>query len=107
MERPSGASVTGPWLRPMRKLLEARADPNAADLSGEPPLIEAACCGDLEVCQLLLEARADASPESSVGITALGFAESEGHKEVVELLLKHHMPSRTPKDRRDRRWHAS
>ena len=27
---------------------QARADPNAADVSGEPPLIEAACYGDLE-----------------------------------------------------------
>ncbi|CAL1166416.1 unnamed protein product [Cladocopium goreaui] len=90
MERPVDATISGPWLRPLRKLLEARADPNAADLSGEPPLIEAACAGDVEVCQLLLEANADASPESSVGMTALGFAESEGHREVVELLLKQH-----------------
>ncbi|CAE7381552.1 unnamed protein product [Symbiodinium sp. CCMP2456] len=89
MERPCDASPAGPWLRPMRKLLEARADPNAADLSGEPPLIEAACYGDLEVCQLLLEGRADAAHESTVGVTALGLAECEGHREVAELLAQH------------------
>ncbi|CAE7853333.1 unnamed protein product [Symbiodinium sp. KB8] len=89
MERPCDASPAGPWLRPMRKLLEARADPNAADLSGEPPLIEAACYGDLEVCQLLLEGRADAAHESTVGVTALGLAECEGHREVAELLTQH------------------
>ena len=33
---------------PSQRFSQARADPNAADLSGEPPLIEAACCGDLE-----------------------------------------------------------
>jgi hypothetical protein len=32
-----------------RIIFQARADPNAADLSGEPPLIEAACAGDVEV----------------------------------------------------------
>ncbi|CAE7726518.1 dnaJ [Symbiodinium necroappetens] len=89
MERPCDASPAGPWLRPMRKLLEARADPNAADLSGEPPLIEAACYGDLEVCQLLLEGRADAAHESTVGVTALSLAECEGHREVAELLTQH------------------
>ena len=34
-----------------RHVGQARADPNAADLSGEPPLIEAACYGDLEVAK--------------------------------------------------------
>eukprot|EP00439_Symbiodinium_sp_Y106_P049394 s636_g6.t1 len=93
MERPCDASPAGPWLRPMRKLLEARADPNAADLSGEPPLIEAACYGDLEVCQLLLEGRADAAHESTVGVTALGLAECEGHREVAQLLTQHLQPT--------------
>ena len=31
---------------------QAHADPNAADVSGEPPLIEAACYGDLEAINL-------------------------------------------------------
>lgn len=45
--------------------------------------MEAACSGDVEVCQLLLEARAAATQSET--ITALGFAESEGHREAKEL----------------------
>ena len=45
--------------------------------------MEAACSGDVEVCQLLLEARAAATQSET--ITALGFAESEGHREAEEL----------------------
>eukprot|EP00435_Cladocopium_sp_Y103_P068449 s210_g31.t1 len=90
MERPADASIWGPWLRPLRKLLEARADPNAADLSGEPPLIEAACAGDVEVCQLLLEANADASPESSV------LRRKKGHRKEEENVQKPKQKGRKP-----------
>ena len=44
------AAVKTTLKRPVR-VDQARADPNAADLSGEPPLIEAACYGDLEVAK--------------------------------------------------------
>ena len=83
MERPPFAN--GSHLRPMRKLLEAKADANASDLSGEPPLVEAACYGDLEVCQLLLEARACAESR----IAALTFADSEGHREASGNYMNH------------------
>eukprot|EP00435_Cladocopium_sp_Y103_P059991 s115_g21.t1 len=45
----------------------ARADPDAADdLTGETPLMEAACGGDPELCSLLLDAKADPTRTAAV-----------------------------------------
>ncbi|CAE7346898.1 unnamed protein product [Symbiodinium natans] len=65
-------------------LLSGRADPNWQDSQGETPLMEAACAGDLELCQALAEARADILHESGSGASALGFAAE--HPTVLRFL---------------------
>eukprot|EP00747_Dinoflagellata_sp_TGD_P123229 gnl/TRDRNA2_/TRDRNA2_173774_c1_seq2.p1 gnl/TRDRNA2_/TRDRNA2_173774_c1~~gnl/TRDRNA2_/TRDRNA2_173774_c1_seq2.p1 ORF type:complete len:861 (+),score=194.83 gnl/TRDRNA2_/TRDRNA2_173774_c1_seq2:323-2584(+) len=93
MDSEHGGTSEGPWLRPVRALLERNADVNAVDsLSGETPLIEAACRGDAAVCKLLLEYRADPRCQSKAGLTALTFAEGGGYSAVARILLAAESP---------------
>jgi ankyrin repeat protein len=71
------------------KLLDARADPNKALLSGETPLMQAARRGKLDVVQLLLSRGADPNAkESNGGQTALMWAIFERHPDVADALIK-------------------
>jgi ankyrin repeat protein len=71
------------------KLLDAKADPNKALLSGETPLMQAARRGKLDVVRLLLSKGADPnSKESNGGQTALMWAISERHPDVADALIK-------------------
>lgn len=75
------------WLGAVSCLLEGRADPNGADeLNEETPLMEAACYGSCEMCQLLLDFQADVLMKTASGGTAMDFASSEGHDPLVKLL---------------------
>ncbi|CAK9008581.1 unnamed protein product [Durusdinium trenchii] len=91
------------WLGLVSCLLEGRADPNAADdLNEETPLMEAACHGNQEMCQLLLRFNADVSKKAATGATAADFAASEsceGHQKVLKTLQ--HLSEQA--DRRTRR----
>eukprot|EP00439_Symbiodinium_sp_Y106_P082518 s1601_g21.t4 len=70
-------------------LLRARADPNCSDsITGESPLMEAACLGDRSLCLWLLQAQADISQCNSNGQQASDVAIAAGHSELAQLLAK-------------------
>ncbi|CAL1149695.1 unnamed protein product [Cladocopium goreaui] len=69
--------------------LPAGADPDAADdLTGETPLMEAACGGDPELCSLLLDAKADPTRLSAAGKLARDFIppDDENRPMLLEIL---------------------
>eukprot|EP00930_Biecheleria_cincta_P069646 TRINITY_DN57360_c0_g1_i1.p1 TRINITY_DN57360_c0_g1~~TRINITY_DN57360_c0_g1_i1.p1 ORF type:complete len:793 (-),score=182.24 TRINITY_DN57360_c0_g1_i1:268-2646(-) len=73
----------------VRCLLERGADVDVADeITAETPLMEAACQGSREACQLLLSFRADASKVADGGKTAVDFALSGGHSILANLLCE-------------------
>lgn len=74
-------------LKVVEVLLAARADVNAADVSGTTALEAAAGCGYLEILERLLAAGADVNAVSPSGWTLLYTAASGGCLEVVERLL--------------------
>lgn len=70
-------------------LLKAGADPNAAPLTGETPLMTAARVGNVKAVKLLLAHRADVNAkEISHGQTALMWAVARQHSEVVQVLIE-------------------
>jgi ankyrin repeat protein len=73
----------------VRRLLEAGANPNAALLSGETPVMAAARSGYPEVVELLLAKGANPNARGTRGQTALMWAVSQTHPEVVKGLLRH------------------
>jgi ankyrin repeat protein len=70
-------------------LLEAGANPNAALLLGETPLMVSARVGNPEVTQLLLARGANPNAHGAREQTALMWAVAEKHPEVVKVLLAH------------------
>jgi ankyrin repeat protein len=69
-------------------LLDAKADPNAALLSGETALMSAVDKGNLEAARLLLQAGADPNvKDSKGGQTALMWAAAGNEPEIVKLLV--------------------
>ena len=68
-----------------RLLLDAAADTNTLDSSGETALMEASCKGHGDVVKLLLGAKADKDIVSSSGDTALSYASAK-NPEIVRLL---------------------
>jgi len=79
----------GMWMQSVRLLLERSAMPNVADsLTGETPLMEAACRGGSSLCQLLLDRNSTLWQRSFAGLTAWDFANAEGHEDVLKLLDK-------------------
>ena len=69
-------------------LLEAGADPNAADLKGETALMQAAFDGHDELAELLIEAGADPNAANLHGDTAMSLAISKGHRRVAAILCE-------------------
>jgi ankyrin repeat protein len=78
-------------------ILGQGANPNVANDLGSTPLIDAAKCGHLAVCEALLAAGADPDMRERSGDTALAGAALCGQTEVVALLL-----DRCPGDVNDR-----
>jgi len=71
-------------------LLEAKADPNAALLSGETPLMTAVDKGNADAARALVEHGANVNlKESRGGQTALMWAVANKHPEIVKLLVEH------------------
>jgi len=67
-------------------LLNARADPNLANVNGYTALIKASNEGHTDIVEMLLNAGAKLNLETRGGGTALMFA-SNGHTAIVEMLL--------------------
>jgi ankyrin repeat protein len=71
-------------------LLEAKADPNLALLSGETPLMTAVDKGNIDTVRLLLEKGANVNAkESKGGQTALMWAAAGKHPQITKLLVEH------------------
>jgi len=71
----------------MKTLIAARANVNAADRSGNTPLLEAAHTGQTEAVKVLLAAGADVNLKNHAGLTPLMDAARRGYSEISELLL--------------------
>ena len=67
--------------------VEAGAQLQEVDESGEPPLLIAALAGHKDVVVLLLDAGADIHTGNKGGLTALHAAAYGGHAEIVRLLI--------------------
>jgi ankyrin repeat protein len=74
-------------LEVVQKLLDSKANINAADFKGRTALQAAAGGGHLEVVQKLLDSKADINAVYGYGRTALQAAAGGGHLEVVQKLL--------------------
>jgi ankyrin repeat protein len=74
----------------VHRLLEGGANPNAALLAGETPLMVAARSGYPDVVEQLLARGANVNARGSRGQTALMWAVSQKHPDVVKVLLAHH-----------------
>src|SRR5947207_10940809 len=74
----------------VRRLLSAGANPNAALLLGETPVMVAARSGNLAVVELLAAKGANANATAARGQTALMWAVAQKHPEVVKVLIAHH-----------------
>lgn len=81
------ASLNG-QLTSVRHALEQGVDVNAADESGNTPLMLAAYNGHTEVVRRLLETGADLRAQNTEGRTALMFAATGSFSETVEVLLE-------------------
>eukprot|EP00930_Biecheleria_cincta_P082523 TRINITY_DN72242_c0_g1_i1.p1 TRINITY_DN72242_c0_g1~~TRINITY_DN72242_c0_g1_i1.p1 ORF type:complete len:476 (-),score=62.83 TRINITY_DN72242_c0_g1_i1:17-1354(-) len=76
----------GPWLLPVRLLLEARAFTDQSDNQGKTSLVYAASAGSIAVCRLLIDSRSDPLHQTATGATPLSLAKRQGHATVLELL---------------------
>ncbi|KAF4729313.1 hypothetical protein FOZ62_006504 [Perkinsus olseni] len=72
----------------VRKILDAKADPNAQDRTGQRPLLVAAAEGHSDVCRILIERKADVTAVNSLGATALALATNAGHVRALQTLLR-------------------
>ncbi|KAF4669342.1 hypothetical protein FOZ61_004376 [Perkinsus olseni] len=72
----------------VRKILDAKADPNAQDRTGQRPLLVAAAGGHSDVCRILIERKADVAAVNSLGAPALALATNGGHVRAFQTLLR-------------------
>eukprot|EP00931_Biecheleriopsis_adriatica_P043003 TRINITY_DN24562_c0_g1_i2.p1 TRINITY_DN24562_c0_g1~~TRINITY_DN24562_c0_g1_i2.p1 ORF type:complete len:305 (+),score=56.27 TRINITY_DN24562_c0_g1_i2:53-967(+) len=72
-------------LKEVRRLLQAKSDPNSTDAVGETPLFEAAAGGDVSVVATLLLAGADPDHQSLIGSVALDLSSSRGSTVLLRL----------------------
>ena len=79
----------------VRRILEARFDPNVRDKKGKTPLHHAAAYGHVEATGELLRAGALAHIKDRAGCTALHCATHQGHEEVKLLF-----PSAAPRSKK-------
>jgi cytohesin len=72
------------------ELLDAGADPDASDLQGRTPLLEAAFGGHSTTVSALIEAGADPNTRDADGWTPLMEAASKGRVDIVKKLVAAH-----------------
>lgn len=70
------------------KLLDQKADPNAAQAGNETPLMTAARTGKVEIVKRLVDAGARIDEKEQQEQTALMWAAAEGHTKVVAFLIE-------------------
>ncbi|MEM7656884.1 MAG: ankyrin repeat domain-containing protein [Bacteroidota bacterium] len=86
--RPIHSAVAAGNLSITLALLQAGADPNAAQMQGVRPLHSAAHQGNLDMVELLLNHGADPALTTDDGKTALDYARADGHTSVIARLEK-------------------
>eukprot|EP00435_Cladocopium_sp_Y103_P041702 s440_g11.t1 len=69
----------------VRRLLDAKSDPNSADAVGETPVFEAAASGNVSVLATLLLAGADPEHQSLIGSVASDLCSSEACATLLRL----------------------
>lgn len=82
------AAVASKNLDIVRAILEAGADPNAAQQLGFRPMHEAGSSGSRELAELLMKYGADPTLKSDDGKDAIAFARDKGHADFAGWLEK-------------------
>lgn len=85
--KPLWNAVSDDCLHEVVLLLEARADPNEGDVTGETPLFEAAVNGYLDICAALLLHGADPRAADNTNVKARDLATDEGVQRVMDYFL--------------------
>jgi len=80
------AAVASRNLEIVRAVLEAGADPNAAQQQGFRPIHEAGNHGNRDLAELLMRYGADPSLKNDDGQTAISIAREKGHAEFADWL---------------------
>src|SRR3989442_7741013 len=73
----------------VRRLLEAGANPNAALLLGETPVMVASRSGSPVIVEQLIAKGANVNARAARGQTALMWAVAQKHPDVVKVLVAH------------------
>ena len=80
------AAVASKNIEIVRAVLEAGADPNAAQQQGFRPIHEAGSSGSRELAELLLKYGADPTLKGDHGKNAIDIAREKGHAELADWL---------------------
>ena len=72
----------------VKMLIEAGADVNSPDKSGEAPLLAACITAKPEIVKTLIKAGAKTDVKTSIGISPLSYATMIGNYEIYDLLTK-------------------
>ena len=72
----------------VRAVLEAGADPNAAQQQGFRPMHEAGSTGSRELAELLMKYGGDPTLKNDDGKSAIAFAREKGHADLADWLEK-------------------
>ena len=72
----------------VKMLIEAGADVNSPDKSGEVPLLAACITAKPEIVKTLIKAGAKTDVKTSIGISPLSYATMIGNYEIYDLLTK-------------------
>ncbi len=89
-QKSSESAATARRLQAARLLLAAKADPNAADLTGDTPLLKATLSGDEELVTMLIGAGARVDARNEDGSAPLLLASQYGLRDIVATLLRAH-----------------
>ena len=82
------AAVASKNIEIVRAVLEAGADPNAAQQQGFRPIHEAGSSGNRELAELLMKYGADPTLKNDTGKTAIDIAREKGHADLADWLAR-------------------